>query len=209
MMNNLKTTFAHAFHQSKIYVAMALSILIFSNTGFAQTQKRFNINVRPAVNFPTKKLGDATLNVGFGFEGTIAYWFIPNLSVYAGWGWNKFQADKSFAGNSIDVVETGYRAGLQFRYPIGSSKIQYLIGAGALYNHIEIENENGDLVNDYDGHDFGWQAEGGIVVPLGERFNLTPTVRYQSLMTATKIGSVNTPVDLNYISGGVSLSFLF
>jgi hypothetical protein len=120
-----------------------------------------------------------------------------------------FQADKSFAGNNIEVVETGYRAGLQFRHLIGTSKLQYLVSAGALYNHIEIENEDGNLVNDYKGHSLGWQAEGGIIIPLGERFSLTPAIRYQSLITDITIGSTITPVDLNYLSGGVCLSFLF
>jgi hypothetical protein len=208
-MKNLKIKFANAFQKSKLSVAIGMTILIFSNVCIAQTQDRWNINIRPAVNFPTQKFVDATLNVGFGIEGTIAYWFVPNLSVYAGWGWNKFQADNSFAGNNIDVVETGYRMGLQFRHPIGTSKLQCLAGAGALYNHIEIENNDGDLVNEFKGHDFGWQAEGGIVIPLGESFSLTPSVRYQSLESDVTTGSIKTPTELNYISGGLSLSFMF
>jgi len=208
-MKNLKFKIANAFQKSKLFVATGMSILVFTNICEAQTQNKWNINLRPAANFPTQKMGDATLSAGFGFEGTVAYWFIPNLSAYAGWGWNKFQADKSFAGNNIDVVETGYKAGLKFRHLIGTSKLQYLLSAGALYNHIEIENEDGNIVNDYKGHDLGWQAEGGIIVPLGERFTLTPTIRYQSLMTDVSIASTKTPVDLNYISAGLSLSYLF
>lgn len=207
-MKNLKQKFDHASYRSKILGIMSISILIFSNTGIAQDSKRWSLNLRPSANYTTNKFGDATLNFGYGAEGIIAYWFIPKLSIYAGWGWNKFQAEKSFAGSNIDVVETGYRAGLQFRCPIGSSKIQYLLAGGALFNHIEIENEGGNIVGD-SGHGLGWQAESGIVIPLGERFSLTPTVRYQSLMREINIGMINTPVDLNYVSGGISLSFLF
>jgi hypothetical protein len=53
------------------------------------------------------------------------------------------------------------------------------------------------------------QADVGIVFPLGNRCNLTPTVRYQALKRNLNNGSVSTSVDLNYFSTGLALSFLF
>jgi hypothetical protein len=41
------------------------------------------------------------------------------------------------------------------------------------------------------------------------KLNLTPTVRYQSLNRNLNEGNVATSVDLNYVSAGLGLSFLF
>ena len=87
---------------SALYIILFCSIafLAFSNVTLAQ--KAWGIEVRPNVNFATKKLGDANLKTGFGIEGTINYRIIPNLAAYAGWGWNKFSASQSFAGTNND-----------------------------------------------------------------------------------------------------------
>jgi len=182
------------------------AVLLTSNFAFAQN--RFSVALRPAVNFPVKDLVNANLKTGFGFEGTIAYKFLPHLGAYAGWGWNHFTADKSFAGTDMDFEETGYRLGLQFIHPIDNSKLNYLIGGGAIYNHIEIENNKGDIISD-SGHGWGWNAEAGIDVPVTKRLHLVPTVRYQSLSRDFTIDETKANADLNYISAGVGLSWSF
>jgi hypothetical protein len=79
---------------------------------------------------------------------------------------------------------------------------------GGTYNHIEIENNAGDIIID-SGHGLGWQAEGGLVIPLSEKFSLLPTIRYRSLNRDIEIENVSTSVDLNYLSVGVGLSWSF
>ena len=185
---------------------LSLTFLVFSNAAFAQN--KWSIEVRPGVNFATKDLGNANLKTGFGFEGTINYRFIPHLSAYAGWGWNKFAADQSFAGVKNDFDETGYTFGLQFIHPSEKSKLSYLIEVGGIYNHIEIENNNGDIIAD-SGHGLGWQAGVGLIVPMGEHFNLIPAVRYRALSRDIEIDGSKTKVDLNYITVGVGLSWSF
>jgi long-subunit fatty acid transport protein len=188
-------------------ISIALFAVLF--TFFSATaQNKWSLEFRPGVNFATQKLGNADLKTGFGFEGTIAYKFIPSLGVYAGWSWNKFSANQSFAGNKADFEETGYNFGLQFMYPIGASKINYMIKGGGIYNHIETENSDGKIINDT-GHGFGWQLGTGVAIPIGNRFSLTPEVRYRSLSRTIKIGEVSTPVDLNYVSAGIGLSVSF
>jgi hypothetical protein len=145
---------------------------------------------------------------GLGLEGTIDYRFLPSLAVYAGWGWNKFSASQSFAGSNIDFEETGYRYGLQFIQPIGTTKFKYSISGGGLYNHIETENASGEIISD-SGHGLGWDVEGGIHIPLGDRFSLIPTVRYHSLSRVIKIGTATTDVDLSYFSIGAGLRWAF
>jgi Outer membrane protein beta-barrel domain len=192
----------------KKYLQVILGIVLITASFNAIAQKKFSFEIRPGINFATKDLGDASLKTGFGFEGAFAYKFMPHLAAYAGWSWNKFSADKSFAGNNVDFEETGYCFGLKFIHPLPNSNISYMIKAGGTYNHIETENSAGKIINDT-GHGFGWQLGTGLAVPLGKRWQLIPEVRYRSLARDIKIGDGSTSVDLNYISGGIGLSFAF
>lgn len=188
-----------------VTIAIAVVTLFATHVSFAQD--RWSFEFRPGVNFATKKLGDANLKTGFGFEGTIAYRFMPHLAVYGGWSWNKFESDQSLAGTKLGFEETGYTYGLQFIHPIGESKINLLARAGGLVNHIEVER-GGDIIAD-SGHGFGWQVEGGLAIPLGEKWRLMPSVRYRSLSRDLKIETSATSVDLNYLTVGVGIAVKF
>jgi len=199
---NIKSIF---IRKATVILIMAIAMICVSNHTYAQD--RWSVELRPGVNFATKKLGSANLNTGFGAEGTLAYRFLPHLSIYGGWSWNKFGSDHQMNGSTLEFEETGYSYGLQFIHPIGGSKINYLIRAGGLSNHIEVER-GGEIIAD-SGHGFGWQVEGGLAIPLGERWRLLPTVRYRSLSRDLTIGTVDTPVDLNYFSLGIGISRTF
>ena len=189
-------------------LAAVIGLILILSSQSADAQKKWSFELKPGVNFPTKDLHDAKLKTGFGFEGVLAYRFMPHLAAYAGWSWNKFNADKSFAGNDTDFEETGYSFGLQFIHPISNSNISYLIKAGGIYNHIETENSAGNIINDT-GHGLGWQAGAGVSIPMGNRWNLVPEVRYRSLTRDIKIGNEKIPVDLNYVSAGIGISYTF
>ncbi len=190
------------------FLAAVIGLILILSSQSADAQKKWSFELKPGVNFPTKDLHDAKLKTGFSFEGVLAYRFMPHLAAYAGWSWNKFNADKSFAGNDTDFEETGYSFGLQFIQPFPNSNISYLIKAGGIYNHIETENSAGNIINDT-GHGLGWQAGAGVSIPLGNRWNLIPEVRYRSLSRDIKIGTEKIPVDLNYVSAGLGISFSF
>ena len=192
----------------RFFVTLSVSIIFLVYSNQAMAQKNWSLTLRSGANFTTTKLGDSNLKTGYGFEGTIAYKFLPNLAIYTGWGLNKFNTDRLFTLSNIDIVETGYRAGLQFTAPIGMSNVKYLIAGGGVYNHLEVENAEGKMTDD-SGYGYGWEVEGGIVVPLGSRFNLTPTVRYHSLTRDLKNGNLPTEVNLSYVSAGLGLSYLF
>lgn len=191
----------------KVILTTVALVLVFA---FHQvkSQDRWTLEFRPGVDFATKNIADADLRIGFGFEGAIAYRFMPHLAAYAGWSWNHFAADESFAGTDASFEETGYTFGFQFIHPIGESGLSYLVRAGGTYNHIEIENNDGDIIID-SGHGLGWQAEVGLVIPLSEKFSLLPSLRYRSLNRDIEIENVSTSVDLNYLSVGVGLSWSF
>lgn len=189
-----------------VTLSTSVMFLIFSNQAMAQ--KNWSLSLRSGANFTTTKFGDSNLKTGYGFEGTIAYEFLPNLAIYTGWGWNKFNTNRLFTLSNIDIVETGYKAGLQITAPIGTSNLKYLLAGGGVYNHLEVENSEGKMTDD-SGYGYGWEAEGGIVIPLGNSFSLTPTIRYHALTRDLKNGNLPTEVNLSYISMGLGLSYLF
>jgi opacity protein-like surface antigen len=166
------------------------------------------LEIRGGTAFPTQKLGGADLDTGFGFEGSVAYRLMPHLAGYAGWGWNQFSAERSFAGADVDFEETGYTFGLQFVHPFGMSKIHYALRAGGIFNHIEAENTDGDIVGDSD-HGFGWQIDAGLEIPFGDRWQVKPGVRYRALSSNIDVDNTETAVDLNYLSVGAGLSWSF
>ncbi len=189
-----------------LFTIVALALLTVFNQ--SRAQDKWSLELRPGVNYATQDIADANLELGFGTELTIAYRFMPHLAAYAGWSYNNFAVDQSFAGTDASFEETGYTLGLQFIHPIGESNVKYLVRAGGTYNHIEIENNSGDIIID-SGHGMGWQAEAGLVIPLSEKFSLLPSLRYRSLNRPIKINNLNTTVDLNYLSVGVGLSWSF
>lgn len=184
------------------------ALMLFTLFGQSYAQNKWSLEFRPGVDYATEDIADADLGLGFGAELTIAYRFMPHLAAYAGWSYNNFAVDQSFAGPDASFEETGYTFGLQFIHPIGESGLSYLVRAGGTYNHIEIENNDGDIIID-SGHGLGWQAEAGLVIPLSDKFSLLPSLRYRSLNRDIEIENVSTSVDLNYLSVGVGLSWSF
>lgn len=184
------------------------ALMLFTLFSQSYAQNRWSLELRPGINYATQDISDAELGLGFGAELTIAYRFMPHLAAYAGWSYNNFAVDQSFAGPDANFEETGYTFGFQFIHPIGESGLSYLVRAGGIYNHIEIENNNGDIIID-SGHGLGWQAEAGLVIHLSDKFSLLPSVRYHSLNRDIEINNISTSVDLNYVSVGVGLSWSF
>lgn len=185
---------------------LAVTLFIFSVS--VQAQEKWSVEFRPGLNFPTGDLGDTNTKIGFGFEFTGAYKIMPHLAVYAGWGWNQFKGEESLSADDITFEETGYTFGLQLLHPIGTSSFSYFGRAGAIYNHIELENNAGDITADT-GHGFGWQVGAGIDYEFADNLSLRPELRYRSLKRDIEIANTTTDLDLNYISFGVGLVWAF
>ncbi|WP_299124254.1 outer membrane beta-barrel protein [uncultured Winogradskyella sp.] len=189
---------------SKLNLYCAVFFLLITSITFAQN--KWSAEFRPNINFPTEDLGNSNIKTGFGFEATIGYRFLEHLHAYAGWGYNTFAIEDAEA----DFDETGYTFGLQFIHPLGNSEdLSYLLRAGAIYNHLELEDGNGDLIDDSN-HGFGWQLEAGLDYKLGNNWSLRPSIRYRSLSRDLEfIQNQTTEVDLNYLSFGLGISKSF
>lgn len=192
---------------TRIMTLIALGILFATPSGLKAQQ--LSLDLRAVGATSTQRLAGADLSVGVGFGATLAYRIQPHVSTYGGWDWMHFQAEQSFAGADMDFEETGYTLGLRFDHPIrGDSGPLFRIEAGGTYKHVEVENTSGDIVAD-SGHELGLEAGGGVVIPLGTAWRLTPTVRFRSLSPAFDVTGVTTKTDLRYmgVELGVSRQF--
>ncbi len=185
--------------KEKVILTIVFSLLVTAASFAQENEKRFGIELSGGASMATSKPGDAELNPGFGFEGIIHYRLMPHTGIYGGWGWNRFGADNSFAGADVCFEETGYVFGLQFKHPIGTMPLSYYLRAGGLYNHIEIENEAGDIIGDTE-HGLGFQLAAGIDYPLGRNWSITPGLKFNYLSRDVEMEGVTTGLNHNYLS---------
>lgn len=183
-----------------LVITMSLSIAVYAQ------DSRFSFELNTGASYATSSPGNADLNIGAGFETIFHYRMMPHVELLGGWGWNKFSANRSFAGNNMDFEETGYIIGLQFKHPLPITNLQYYIRANALYNHIELEDADGDIIEDT-GHGFGWQLAGGLAIPISNRWTLTPGVKFNALSRDLETDTYDLELDQNYIS--MRLGFVY
>lgn len=186
-------------------------ILVFVAQASAQelnTQGHWSAEFRSGAAFATQDLGETELGTGFGFEGTVGYRFMPHMGAYAGWGWHHFPGDDTFASADVDFEETGYVFGFKFNHPLGHTGFNYVVQLGGILNHIEVENDDGDVIADSD-HGLGWEVGGGLAFPIGEQIQLMPMVRYRSLSQDLDTAAGDQSVDLTYLSFNMGLNWTF
>lgn len=186
----------------RLFIAFLLFTIL---GGVSFGQERFSAEFRPGLSIPLDKMGGSKINTGYGFEFTLAYEVLQDVGIYVGWGWKKFDADNAFLTSRIDIRETGYTAGVQYIHRRSGSSLSYLIKGGLVYNHVELEDNNGALIAD-SGYGIGWQAEAGISLGIGNSWELRPTLRYRALPGNIEVFNGQMSVDLQYISLGVGLA---
>lgn len=176
-------------------------VLLILATSSLIGQNKWSAEFRPNIDFPTKDFVDSNVEVGFGFEVAVGYRFIEHLGAYVGWGYNNFKIEDS----DVDFDETGYNFGLQFIHPLGSSEsLSYLLRAGMIYKHIEIEDRDGNRIDD-SGHGLGWEVGVGLNYHIGTNWNLRPQVGYQSLSREVDFEERAYDIDLNYLAFGLGI----
>lgn len=179
-------------------------------SGQLQAQQRVTVDLRAAAAVAAQKLAGAELDAGVGFGGTLAFRIQPHLHVYGGWDWLHFRADDSFAGSDRDFEETGYTFGLRFEHPVRDEegRLAYRLEGGGTFKHIEIEDDEGELVADSD-HGLGFEVGAALLVPLGNAWRFVPALRYRSLDRDFRIGSTTTDASLRYVALELGISRRF
>jgi|AntRauTorckE5430_2_1112549.scaffolds.fasta_scaffold17827_2 hypothetical protein len=181
------------------FVITLFFALILINAKAQDSGRRLSFELSGGAGFPVQKLGGTELETGLNLEGTLHYRLLEHTGIYAGWGW------AHFAGNDqLDYEETGYVMGLTFEHPFPQSSINYYLRAGALYNHLEVEDDSGEIIDDT-GHGWGIQAAAGVDIPIGSKWSLTPGVKFHALDRSLDNGGQINNLDLRYLSARVGL----
>lgn len=184
------------------------AVALLPTTGAAQA--RWSLDVRAGAAFPTEDLGAVELDTGLGFEATVGYRLLPHLSAYAGWDWHRFGAGDALATGG-ELEETGYAAGFRFEHPFAGETGNgpaYRLRAGVTFNHLEVEDDGGDIVAD-SGHGAGFELGAGVTFPLGDEWRLAPGLRWRTLTRDLEAGSVSEEVTLSYLALEVGLTWWF
>lgn len=189
--------------KTRVFFALAIFSLISATADAQEKERRLGIEISGGPSFATREFAEG-LRMGYGVEGTISYSFVPFAGIYAGWGENWFSTEASSSVTNRDYEETGYVLGLQFQYSFRGARTSLFLRAGALYNHIEVENDNGDILQDT-GHGPGYQVAGGIDIGLGAGWSLTPGIKFNSLSRETELEGESTILDYQYLSARIGI----
>lgn len=191
--------------RNMLVAATAASLAAWSSAG---AQDRWSMEIDGGAAIPTSTLAGAELKTGFGLGANLRVRLQPHLSAYAGWEYHAFRTDDTMFGQrEIDVDDTGYSFGLRFEHPVFPRSAAW-VRVGGLANHIELENEAGDIISD-SGHGLGYELGAGLSFPLGTRLAVTPGVRFRSLSRDLEVGGASESSRLSYLIVGMGLAFGF
>ena len=180
-------------------VAVITLILTFNPLN---AQDRWRWQLYSGMAFPIHHFDESEINNGFGFEGTVSYRFLTNLSAYSGWGWHQFSTDGSLDRGKVDIDETGFYYGIQYEKPIRQSSLSYFIRSGGIIGNIETEFKKDQLFSDSK-YGMGWQVGTGVIIHLNNGQCITPSIRYRSLSRDLTLPEYNTSIDLSSWSIGL------
>lgn len=171
-------------------------------------QPRWTAEVRGGVNVSVDEFAAVELETGAGLEMGLGLRVAPDLFVYGAWAWQNRAAKTQLFGTTADVEDTGYAFGLRYVVPL-STRAKPWVRAGALFNHVEIEDEDaGDLVADSK-HSFGFEVGGGLDVALNDRWSVTPGVRYRRFEPKVRLGGAESSSTLSYVTFDVGFALRF
>ncbi len=171
-------------------------------------QGTVGVELRGGVTIPTSELNGADLKIGSGYEILLSYELIPNGGVYAGWGWTRMASKEIIADVNTDIEETGYRFGVEYGILLSDRPILVFVTAGGLLNHLELENEAGDIFEDT-GHGFGYQLGAGVDYQIIPNLHLRPGLKYSSLDREMQLGVSKADVSYRYLSLAMGLQLKF
>lgn len=163
------------------------------------------VEVRGGYAVPTGDLGDSDVDDGLGFGVNAQLAVMPMLSVYGGWERYSFGIDTGSSDADADVVDSGFRVGLQAGLPftpfIGVSPFVF---AGGIYNSTSLEGSSGGVSVSLDSdRSLGYELGGGLAIPVGPALQLTPAVRYRS--HSVEFDDTDSDSDMSYFTAEIGL----
>lgn len=189
--------------KTKVLFVSAILAALSLTASSQDDGKRFGIEISAGPSIATRNFVDG-LKPGYGYDGAIHFRVLPNAGIYAGWGYNWFSNSTGSPLTDRDYEETGYVLGLQYKRQLDGYATKWFVRGGAIYNHIEVENDLGDILAD-SGHGFGFQVAGGIDIDLGRSWSLTPVVKYNNLSRYLDEAGEGMDVQYNYLTVRVGI----
>jgi hypothetical protein len=184
--------------------SICLAAIAVAGTVSSAPAQRVSADFRFALAAPSEQVAGTDLETGLGVGAVISLRLMPRLHLYGGWDWMQFPYEA--LGVDRDLQETGYTFGLRFEQSLrADAGVRFRAEAGGTLKHIEIEDDNGNLIAD-SGHDWGFELGTGIRVPFGTSWSAVPMLRYRSLGTEFRTGSIVTKADLRYFGFELGLS---
>ncbi len=145
----------------------------------ALSAQSFSVEVRGGLNRPQGDFRDsggiqARGDAGFGAD--VIFSVSPMLSVYGGYGWDRFGCDGCDDGSWI--TSRAFEAGgkLLFGGSDRSSPVLPWVRAGVVIADAHVDLGSLDATSNYG---VGLQGSAGVDIPLGQVLSFSPAVRYQ------------------------------
>jgi len=161
-----KTTFALA----------ALAAVALAGTANAQSALPLSFEGRVGAVLPTGDWGELA-KTGIGLNGNVTFNVTPVVGIYGGYTWNRFDVDDDLGDvGGAKFTEQGFDVGLKARFasPTGVPVTPFFRG-GAIIHKLSVSDDDVSFSGDYK---VGFEAGGGVEIPLAQRITLTPQVGY-------------------------------
>lgn len=169
----------------------------------------FSVEVAGSFNHAVNDFPAADLGAGFGGEIALAYRVLPAIDVFGGWGYQHFNADESIFGSDLDLEETGYFLGLGFEPAVfGSRRLQPYVRAAGVYDHVELEDAEGEIIEDT-GKGWGYRLGLGVDYAITEHIRLRSGLRFLSLDRDATVDETSGTLELRYVSARIGLAIRF
>lgn len=151
-----------SFYRNSL-AGVVVAAALFAAAPAAAQGSPFSLEARTGVTLPQGDLEDTGADSGilFGLDG---FWTVdPALSIYAGWGYHQFSADRSASGP---------RLGLKALFQTPGDATPW-IRAGATFNAADSPEGTADRAA-------GLEGGAGIDFALSPRVSITPAARFHT-----------------------------
>lgn len=187
----------------KLVTLLTLLILLLFSAQTGMAQYRWSAEFSPGLSFPTQDIANENLEIGFGFDASLAYKLMPHLRAYAGYNWNEFKTEMTPGRSQLRVNEGGLIFGFELTFPISSAPVTYFGFIGGNLNQLKIEMiaANQSMSTD---HKLGWHIGVGLDYAFHDQWSLRPKLNYQALTSNNPFIPAN-DLKLQYVSLGLGL----
>jgi hypothetical protein len=159
---------------------LVLSAALFAAVAPVAAQAQvspFSVEVRAGAAIPTgdwaKDDGETWVNTGYGFDVTAMYRVVPMFGVYGGFNYTSFGV-KELSG--ADVNDSGFSVGLHVDVT-DMGMMQPWFRVGGMFNQYQTKFGGASFTTD---RGFGFEAAGGVAVPVTPMISITPGVSFRS-----------------------------